>query len=1340
VAELPLAGGDAHAYGHQLAAILRRGADALVLTSAGYVNVMSPAAEKEGTAPKTYRAALVLDQRVVKGGDALHVAGYLRQVTPGGGASTQLPAGVSRVFLQVSPGWAPAGGGADGADGGGEAAEAPRFEAAVDAAFGSFRANISVPSDARFGAYGLSVVVPLPDAVAAPAPEPEVQFARSTAAGGGQEDSVASSIAGSSGGVAMPAIAARGAGLKRAPRPVDMRYGFGGFGGGLASAAVEGGGADFVIADPRPPTASLAATLPPWVPPRGVATLSVSAASYIGASVGGASLSAVWTAGGRGRGELNITTDASGAGAVTIDLGALPADEAPAEGDSLSVSVEWIGPTRERIVAAADARIAPAPLRLELRRSLETELPGVAFGVAVDVFSNVDGGAVPGARVRVSLAPAANASVDAACAAASKDAACDDLPAGFGGYAACQLALPCVGEFELRACVAAAAEGGGGGDEQPAACTTLPLGRNATSWERAPWQAHDAPPLLVDDARVLAPGDTARAVLQNPWAGASGLLLWGPADGALSRSVRAELGAPGLATLDFGPLGPECAAGCSVALVVSVPRAAAGEGEKAAAVAPRGVRVSALFDPAAPHVHSAQLALRVDPARRLSVALSSPSASAPAPAPEARAAAGGAPAPLAVAQPGDVVPLAAAVTRGGAGGGGGPAAAEVIFIAVDRALLDLLPHPPPDVAGAMAPRLDAYFGFAGTEGLRVSPAAVDAVFAALLRRLRADPWAPVDASVQPGGGMWYGRGMFPGGGGGYAAAVDQSDAEFFGGLFTDVTLAPGRRWRGGPFLPMFGGRPQMAMASAAMVARDGGAESAADASFASNGGAAKAAAAGAVPPSSGGASVRLQSAFEATALFATAVAGADGVAAVNFTAPQGLGRYVVRAYAASPDAAYGSAEAEVLVRRRLSLTPSSPRFVRLGDEFTAGVIVTRGGDADAAGEASLAVELRPVGGVAALALRAAGDAAAAATTTTLAVKFAAGEAQVEARVPLTAAALGVARLRVSATDGGADGGDALEMEFTVEAPQGAVEVATSFALRYVLSSGAWQLPAGLPARVRCQLAACRPASLPLLTAVRCPLSLLTPRAPQVGLQRLRLLAGGLCPAGRAARRQPAPDGRRGAPAGGAGAAARHAAVRLARRRRRRRPAAVRGIPRARAGGDARDAGALQPLGGRGARRRGAAGRAAAAARRRRRRRRVQRQRRRGRRRGGRAGGPGGAADGRAVRPAVHDVRRGRAVRLAAAHLLRCPPERVRRLDRRPHAAPSGGQRAGRPLGRAAGRGAPLARRAGPAAGGGRVARAGCAAALWTAALRRRRVPGVGLPVAGPRLAARAVRR
>lgn len=86
--------------------------------------------------------------------------------------------------------------------------------------------------------------------------------------------------------------------------------------------------------------------------------------------------------------------------------------------------------------------------------------------------------------------------------------------------------------------------------------------------------------------------------------------------------------------------------------------------------------------------------------------------------------------------------------------------------------------------------------------------------------------------------------------------------------------------------------------------------------------------------------VRVQTAFQVTPLFTVLRARPDGRGQFNFTAPPSLGTYVVRAYAATVGAGYGGAEVQLRVRRPLSLTPSLPRFARLGDVFEAGVLVT----------------------------------------------------------------------------------------------------------------------------------------------------------------------------------------------------------------------------------------------------------------------------------------------------------------------------------------------------------------------------------------------------------------
>lgn len=111
-------------------------------------------------------------------------------------------------------------------------------------------------------------------------------------------------------------------------------------------------------------------------------------------------------------------------------------------------------------------------------------------------------------------------------------------------------------------------------------------------------------------------------------------------------------------------------------------------------------------------------------------------------------------------------------------------------------------------------------------------------------------------------------------------------------------------------------------------------------------------------PAGAEAQLRLQQDFKITPLFKVVKTGTDGKVSVSFPAPDSLGRYVVRAYVAAPKSGgaaakaatssssssapsmvYGAAESQMIVRRTVSLVPSLPRQVRVGDAFSAGVLV-----------------------------------------------------------------------------------------------------------------------------------------------------------------------------------------------------------------------------------------------------------------------------------------------------------------------------------------------------------------------------------------------------------------
>ena len=83
-------------------------------------------------------------------------------------------------------------------------------------------------------------------------------------------------------------------------------------------------------------------------PPDSTVEVKVEAISYIGADVGDASMTLSWTVP-LAKGTIPLVTNAKGVAFAKIPLGDLPAQNATKLGDTLSIEVVWIGPTRERI-------------------------------------------------------------------------------------------------------------------------------------------------------------------------------------------------------------------------------------------------------------------------------------------------------------------------------------------------------------------------------------------------------------------------------------------------------------------------------------------------------------------------------------------------------------------------------------------------------------------------------------------------------------------------------------------------------------------------------------------------------------------------------------------------------------------------------------------------------------------------------------------------------------------------------------------------------------------------------------------------------------------------------
>lgn len=72
---------------------------------------------------------------------------------------------------------------------------------------------------------------------------------------------------------------------------------------------------------------------------------------------------------------------------------------------------------------------------------------------------------------------------------------------------------------------------------------------------------------------------------------------------------------------------------------------------------------------------------------------------------------------------------------------------------------------------------------------------------------------------------------------------------------------------------------------------------------------------------------------------AAVVTDANGKASVQFPLPDNLTTFKVMVTAQTKDALFGAGDAEFTIKKPLMLQPSLPRFARLGDKFSAGVVV-----------------------------------------------------------------------------------------------------------------------------------------------------------------------------------------------------------------------------------------------------------------------------------------------------------------------------------------------------------------------------------------------------------------
>eukprot|EP00210_Caulerpa_lentillifera_P001100 g1061.t1 len=722
--------------------------------------------------------------------------------------------------------------------------------------------------------------------------------------------------------------------------------------------------ASFTVGDPRLPTIELTIDTPYFVRPDAQIVISVQVTSFIGSAVGGQNVSVEWSISDSGgddeedlEGELVITTDDNGSGTGIIDFTQF--ENPPDLRTTAELDFQLVGPTSELIEESASVRIEAADLSVSLRRTVNTDIPGQQFGAALTV-TNLQGAPLSDDKqvdsATISLIRVPENTDDSNIPTSSTESFDGEVVASceyeVGSEEYCDFTIPEIGEFVLEGCVWQ-------GDVQ--LCRRVGLGIDAESWEDSPLRQFLPVGFTDLNPEALKIGDRKEILIENPYYEAYILISWGTI-----RRIKSNVRPLNYGRQTVGIKIPKfCRLGCGLSVVLAIPRQTKGPAANVS------VPVSLLFDAAMPHTvtYRDQIDIIPDRPEAIDVNISLPDA--------------GVDDDSAVVAPGENTTIKVQLDREGR--------TEVTLIAVDRAVLDLVPYPLQTVTLDIVMVLATSFHVRTINRNLVAPGAIQALIDNFYARKQVDPWFSLVNNLDD------------------SSSVDRSLEEYIEDRSRFITIQGlGFDRYGAPTLAMAEATYETARTATAITTAAEEHSIGSDLSLEE--------------------SLRLESEFQTTPLFITEVAE-NGILKANFTAPPNLGTFIIRAYAASGSGIFGSAETEVIVRREVSLTPSVPRFARVGDVFVAGAVVTASGSTivpisltasaegplEFIGESSLTVEV--------------GD-----------------DGQEEARFLVRATAVGMANFTLFANDGQGNT-DALQLEIPIEGLQEAVTVGTSFVIQ-----------------------------------------------------------------------------------------------------------------------------------------------------------------------------------------------------------------------------------------------------------------------------------------------------
>ena len=646
----------------------------------------------------------------------------------------------------------------------------------------------------------------------------------------------------------------------------------------------------FTVGEPRVLTATVSIEAPVWVQPNATFEATVTIASLLGVPIADAEFTLIWRSRREGTiGSVDLMTDATGVATTAIDLAESELPVVP--GDTIELEVRYIGPTREPIFSSRSVDVATTSLILTVDASIPDPVPGLTeFGASVNVQSRDDNDADNVYDVTVELLELEDAlSADVFRDRLARLTFREDDGIVLDVVRRCKLNSNDSLLDMYRTCrfvlpdVGHYALRGCVELESSFACGADTLGRNVTEWEADPLSRFPFMSLEPQTLSIVRNGE-ASMFIEVPYPEARGILIWG--DDLESQYKTVYFREPGLQVISFQP-GRECLNGCRAKLALSAPRR--------------------------------EIDLEIDIPTEFDFDLGLPFE--------------GEPSEVVVSIEDDEVPFtldvqieseASVVTPGsnttiqlsvqkcpgnpnlvdpGSCDALVPARdVEVVVIGVDKAYLELESNPLTDLVRLLDPLIfPSYFnGVLGNDWHSIG--FFEKTLALMLQVNDIDPWRLSDMIFTDGSGFQQLGFVF-------SQILDnyrRSEA---------LTLPPPELSR---ILAWFGRELQQAPDPRPMPS-------------------------GRSPDSveeEDDPDLRRQTDFEVTPLFTVIKTDNEGRADVTFEAPDNVGTFVLRAYASSLDAQHGSTEIEVINRLPLTLTPSAPRFVRIGDEFEAGVIVT----------------------------------------------------------------------------------------------------------------------------------------------------------------------------------------------------------------------------------------------------------------------------------------------------------------------------------------------------------------------------------------------------------------